>query len=386
MKILQLAQSFLPTVGGMELVVHHLSNALVARGHDVTVLAAHPPETKKSKEIARAYPPRYSVRTYDFGRRFGEVLGRNRRSILRAIGSLRQEWKFDVVHAHMLYYPGYCAVLGRLQWGYPLVVTEHGMFAQVCIDRTVHAPPAVQRKTLWTVREAPVLTAPGRDAFDLLMAERPARTGEDFSRVLPNGIALPSPEKIVAIESSTIRDSMRIVMVGRNHPVKGYDVALRALGRLRSQGAEVRLTIVGEGTDRLADEARGLGLTNWVEVSPHRSGEALWRTYASAGIFWLTSRRESFGLTKFEAMSFGLPGVYNDAPGVREGVYDETNGLLFRRDDADDLAHKTKQLLNDPALRARISATARETGESHRWERLIAEYEALYNEASPRAE
>ncbi|MCK4731975.1 MAG: glycosyltransferase, partial [Methanophagales archaeon] len=51
MKILQTPASFYPYIGGVENNAFYLSIELVKRGHDVTVICANEPNTKKEELI-----------------------------------------------------------------------------------------------------------------------------------------------------------------------------------------------------------------------------------------------------------------------------------------------------------------------------------------------
>jgi glycosyltransferase involved in cell wall biosynthesis len=60
-----------------------------------------------------------------------------------------------------------------------------------------------------------------------------------------------------------------------------------------------------------------------------------------------------------EAASTGRPIVTTDVPGCREIVAHEENGFLVPPQDADALAERLRQLLNDEALRRRMGRAGR---------------------------
>lgn len=375
MKILQLCQSFLPRLGGMEWAVHHLCNALVDHGHDVVALAAQHPERVTTEPLA-GFESRYEIVDYPFGFRFGGVLGRNQRSMLAAVDEQRRAFGFDVVHAHGLYYPGYCSLLARRRGDFPLVVTDHGDYMMMLVDASASSTPWGRRRMRWTVREAECLTAPGRDAFKALMK---GRNEKGSSRVVPNGVAPPEKQQIAQLRNDAATTKPTILMVGRNNPVKGFETGLRAFVELRKTD-DCELSVVGLDVDQLGALASELGVADHVTLHGAATGDELWRHFARADIFWMPSRRENMPLTKYEAMCFGLAGVYNDAPGVRDDVRDGVNGLLFKRDDAEDLARQTRRLLGDDMQTGLLSNAATETGDRFRWRNVVGQYEALYEE------
>jgi trehalose synthase len=71
------------------------------------------------------------------------------------------------------------------------------------------------------------------------------------------------------------------------------------------------------------------------------------------------STREGFGLTVTEAMWKGAAVVGGDVGGIRRQIRDGENGFLVNT--VDEAADRIVRLLQDPALRKRIGARARET-------------------------
>jgi glycosyltransferase involved in cell wall biosynthesis len=366
----------------MEWAVHHLSNHLVRQGHRVRVLTAVPPGNSKSAADLAPFAPEYELASYEFGFRGGEWLGRNLHSVLHAIGAQRREFGFDVLHAHGVYLPGYAALRGQRRWHYPLVITDHGHFFYMQLGTEQPSSNAMRRRMFQTVRHAPCQTAPGLESFEMLMRERKTR---DLSRPLPNGIGLPDAEYIEHLLHDQrchkpADEPLRILMVGRNVPTKGFPLGLRALAHLQSLGHSVRLRVVGRDTELLTDLAHELKIEANLELLDALPAEALWREYAAADIYWMPSLSETQGLTKFEAMGFALPVICHNTPGTREYIQPGNNGLLFAANDPGDLAAQTISLLSDSALRLRIGRTGQTLANSMRWEQLVKQYENLYKE------
>lgn len=122
-----------------------------------------------------------------------------------------------------------------------------------------------------------------------------------------------------------------------------------------------------------------------VANAPREQVEAL---YSSAALFWSATglgeneqRRpwtsEHFGITTVEAMSGGAVPVVIDRAGQREIVREGVDGFRWRT--RSQLAERTVQLAHDPALLARLSASARgraaefsEEAFDRRWRAIIA--------------
>ena len=78
-----------------------------------------------------------------------------------------------------------------------------------------------------------------------------------------------------------------------------------------------------------------------------------------AAVVLQKSTREGFGLTVTEAMWKGAAVVGGDVGGIRHQIRDGENGFLV--DSVDKTAERIVQLLQDPDLRRRLGAMARET-------------------------
>jgi glycosyltransferase involved in cell wall biosynthesis len=86
---------------------------------------------------------------------------------------------------------------------------------------------------------------------------------------------------------------------------------------------------------------------------------------AGLHVFVLPSESEGFGLVVREAQAVGVPVVATDTGGLSELVRDGDTGLLVPPRDTAALAAALRRMLEDPALRRRLSeAGRREAGAS----------------------
>jgi glycosyltransferase involved in cell wall biosynthesis len=81
---------------------------------------------------------------------------------------------------------------------------------------------------------------------------------------------------------------------------------------------------------------------------------------AGANIYVLPSYREGTPRSVLEAMAMGRPVVTTDAPGCREVVSHEVDGLIVPVRDAAALAAAIVRVWADPALRLRLGRASRE--------------------------
>jgi glycosyltransferase involved in cell wall biosynthesis len=159
-----------------------------------------------------------------------------------------------------------------------------------------------------------------------------------------------------------IREGLQVLCVGRLVPEKGQRVLLEAVAMLARRGRPVRLCYVGDGPDRAALEARvaELGLSDRVRFAGGVNQDAILAHYEAADAFALASFAEGIPVVLMEAMAMGLPCVTTYTAGIPELVRDGVDGVLVSPSDAEGLAAALERLLDDPALRARLGAAARE--------------------------
>lgn len=150
-----------------------------------------------------------------------------------------------------------------------------------------------------------------------------------------------------------------LISVARLAHLKGYDLLLPAIDRLRRSHPGIHLTVIGEGGERPRLEAliRRLDLGRCVAL-PGFSPEPL-PAVRAADLFVLPSRYEAFPNAALEALACGTPVVLTDCPGanaqlVRPGF----NGRLARAASPDELAAAIAVALGERAGydRAAISA------------------------------
>jgi glycosyltransferase involved in cell wall biosynthesis len=86
-------------------------------------------------------------------------------------------------------------------------------------------------------------------------------------------------------------------------------------------------------------------------------------------------------LKPFEAMGTGKVLITSDVAALAEIVDDGVTGLLHRKDDADHLAEKLSEAIQDEELRNRLGAQAREwVCETHSWEVISRKVTDVYNQ------
>jgi D-inositol-3-phosphate glycosyltransferase len=164
-----------------------------------------------------------------------------------------------------------------------------------------------------------------------------------------------------------------LLFVGRIQPLKGLDVAIRALAALGR--ADARLLVVGgssgAGGDVEVERIRALidelGVGSQVSFSPPQPHHLLSSYYRAADVVLVPSRSESFGLVALEAAACGVPVVASGVGGLLTLVDHGRTGFLVPDRDPDHFAAHVAHLLDDPDDAARMSRVAAERARRYTW-------------------
>jgi len=150
----------------------------------------------------------------------------------------------------------------------------------------------------------------------------------------------------------------RILCVAHLYPRKGVDTLLRAFARLTT---EAILRIVGAGPEgeRLEHLAHDLNIANRVHFLRHLPFAALAAEYRNAAVFALPTEQEGFGIVFLEAMASSLPIIATRVAAVPEVVADGVTGLLIDPGDEAALAHTLERLLRDQDLQKQLGSAGR---------------------------
>jgi glycosyltransferase involved in cell wall biosynthesis len=181
----------------------------------------------------------------------------------------------------------------------------------------------------------------------------------DKVHMVPLGV---DPEVFSPAEGKTVPGRI-LVVTSADVPLKGLMVLLDALAKLRVERPQAHLVCVGRAkpngpADRRLDE---LGIRGAVAFRSGLTQEELVELMQSAEVAAVPSFYEGFCLPAVEEMAVGLPLVATKVGALPEIVgSDNTAGLLVPPGDAEALAAALGRLLDDPELRGRLGAAARQ--------------------------
>jgi len=386
MNIGHLVAQFYPVIGGAEICIHNVCSALVGDGDAATVVTTTPPGPTVPSlpyAIERLHPRTCGLLTHQ------PWLGRI--YLQHRLRQLQRRHRCD---------------LWQVTMGWPLGVHAIDFFQQQripcilrCCGEDIQRVPEIG----YGYRLDPAVDARIRQAyprFDGLVALTPSVRQEYLDlgvlpekiRIISNGVDLSRFQRIVPDRARFERfgigpQTLIILTVGRHHPKKGYDQIPRIAQNLKARGCDFRWLIVGRGHadfTRRFPEAEKWGV-HTIEDQPtsgspsfNLPSDTLVELYRSADLFAFPTLLETFGMVLVEALAAGLPIVTTNAPGVRDVIAHERNGLVAPAGDADAFTTNLLRLLEHPAERARFRKLSLAAAETYDWSHVVAQYRDLY--------
>lgn len=383
--------------GGAELMVAWLSEALVARGHRVTVVSTcgpdaepYPVEVRNGVTVIRFFPRNLY---WNFARQ-------DQKPYRRALWHLRDAWNADagrrfaaivaesppaIVHTHLL--DGFSASVWRRarRAGIPIVHTAH--------DYHLLCPRAFLLTRDWRTCERPTTpcrayrawhlhTATDVDLFVspsefLLERHRAAGLRAGRTAVVRNGIPLPAYPALMRQESQAGR--MRFLLLARLTPEKGVRTVLQAAAAL-PRNLDFELVIAGRGP--LEDAVRQAADHDArIRFAGYVTGEAKEALLSSAHHLIIPSLwYENAPVSVIEASAYGLGVIASRIGGLPELVRDGRTGLLFPPGDAPALAAIMQGLISGEIGLPALARESRALAEAHTVDRMVDAYLSHYEE------
>jgi len=149
--------------------------------------------------------------------------------------------------------------------------------------------------------------------------------------------------------AGTAGGPIRLLTVGRLHPIKGYPLLLEACRRLGDSGVDWSLDMVGDGPmmDELKSLAGLLGITDRVRFSGAVGQDAIKSHFDAAEVIVVSSFMEGVPVVLMEGMAAGLAVLSTAVGGVPELAQDGCSAVLVAPGSAEALAAGLVRLARD---------------------------------------
>jgi phosphatidylinositol alpha-mannosyltransferase len=376
MRIGIVTEYYRPWPGGISEHVHHESEELIRRGHDVSILTGPASPGWRDESAAEVIRLGFDYKFTSNGALSRMVLGRY---LLNFRGLLRQR-AFDVLHVHAPMDP-FLGVAALLASECTTVGTFHANFT-----------PSLLWDTLF--RRLRFITLPawqrmhGRIAVSGEARRSIAEYFPGDYEIIPNGVDTRRFSPGAALLPGLDDGRKKVLFVGRSDPRKGLPLLLEAFASIRRAIPGVRLIVVGVERAEVEDRLRSLGddVVGDITFAGYAAPEDMAGYYAGCDVFCSPATgQESQGIVLLEAMAAGRPPVAFAIPGYRDVVHHEVDGWLVDDVDAQSLADGLVRVLGDDALRAQLSEAGRKSAESYSWPSVVERIENYFVRACERA-
>lgn len=348
--------------GGGERVLADVASGLVARGHDVAILSYDQPGGSSY------YPVDPHIERIMLG--IGSTTApATALTTLRRMVVLRKSIRTrapDVVvgFMHSMFIPLGLALMGT---PIPVIASEHIVPAHY---RSRPFQALLVRLTPYVTDCITCVSEQSRRAYPQSLREKMV--------IIPNPVNLKPSGRA---DAAGLHKARKVLLsVGRLEAQKDHATLIEAFAEIAGQVPDWDLRIIGEGLLRpkLESMVVELGLEGRVYLPGNSKDIAA--EYMSAQLFVLSSRYESFGLTTAEALAHGLPAIgFSDCLGTNQLIRRGVNGDLAngsgRRSTA--LAETLKPLMQDEALRTRLSEQTGTVAQAHHIENVCDHWETL---------
>ena len=364
LRIVQVSPYSWDVPGGVQIHVRELSAHLRALGHEVRILAPgrHPGSRADALIVGRAVPVRGngSVARISFGPQVGRMVGR----------ALR-DFRPDVIHVHEPLVPS-VSMHAVLQANAPVVATFHSNVGRERVGSLWFRLAVPMIRPVWNrlARRIAVSEAARHSVT--------SRMGDGDLRIVPNGVDV---SRFAAAKPAELPPGRHVLFVGRLEERKGFPVAVQAFAELARVYPDLRLLVIGDGTERDAVETLPADARSRVEMLGRVDDDRL-ASYLKAADLYIgpATGGESFGIVLAEAMAAGLPIIASDIDGYRDVARDGREALLVPPGDPAALVAGVRRVLDDATLAESLGMAGEQRAHEFDWDVVTDRVLDLYGE------
>jgi glycosyltransferase involved in cell wall biosynthesis len=337
-------------VGGIFRHILDLANGQVERGHYVGIIADSLTGGERAEAALAEIAPRLKL-----GVRRVPIRREPRAADLMVWANLARmirQLTPDVLHGHGAKAGAYVRLRPRSNRTIR-VYTPHG--------GSLHYPLDTWKGNFYSRLERALMNSTELFLFESAFArdtyQRTIGTPQGLGRRVFNGVTAEEFEPVPRDDDAT-----DVVYVGEFRHIKGADLLIDAVARLRADGRPVTLTLGGDGEEleTLKAHVQRLGVGDAVRFIGHVKARY---GFSKGSLLVVPSRGDSMPYVVIEAAAAGVPMIAANVGGIPE-IFDTHTKALFAPSNVGAMADAIRHALDDPAatlnraksLRERISA------------------------------
>ena len=333
-------------VGGIFRHILDLANGQAERGHHVGIIADSLTGGERAEAALKEIAPRLKLGV----QRLAIRREPHPTDLLVWFRFMFLIWRLkpDVLHGHGAK-AGAFVRLRRRSRNKIRIYTPHGGSLHYPLDTFKGAFYSLLERTLMNNTELFLFeSAFARDTY-----QRTIGIPKGLVRCVFNGVTADEFDPIVKAADAT-----DVAYVGEFRHIKGADLLIDAVARLRVGGKPVTLTLGGDGEemDALKAKVQKLGLTEAVRFIGHVKAR---HGFSKGALLVVPSRGDSMPYVVIEAAAAGIPMVAAKVGGIPE-IFGPHTQALFAPSNADAMADAIKTALADPAAAQERAKALRE--------------------------
>lgn len=338
-------------VGGIIRHILDVANGQIERGHHVGIVADSLTGGARADAALAEIEPRLKLGVHRVAirrePRFADFV------VWTHIAGLIRKLKPDVVHGHGAKAGAY-ARLRRRSSKVIRVYTPHG--------GSLHYPLDTWKGRFYSQLERTLMNSTDLFLFESAFArdtyQRTVGKPTGLVRCVFNGVTAEEFEPVPSAD-----DAADVAYVGEFRRIKGADLLIDAVAKLRAEGKPVTLTLGGDGEEfeRLKEQVKRLSLGDAVRFIGHVKARY---GFSKGSLLVVPSRGDSMPYVVIEAGAAGVPMIAANVGGIPE-IFDTHTDALFAPSNAGAMADAIKAALDNPAATAARAKRLRERISEH---------------------
>ena len=401
LKIALLSYRSDPFSGGQGIYVKNVSEALLDRGHEITIFSGNPlPEVNEDIKVEKIDTPGF-FETFDSIERIKifSALEKNRLNLFDFFETFTGTFTepvffgerliknkvfqesvdtFDVFHDNqsLSAYPQ--TILNKLitTLHHPIHVdkeidlaNEKNFFTRLSIKRW-YSFLNFQKKNLASVKKVISPSASSKNDIRNYFDYPPKNIS-----VIWNGINLDDYK----FHQREKFNANFVTIISSDVPMKNLKTVLKAIYLLKQDGLNAKLTIIGDLREENKNLINKLDLANDIDYKSKLPRDELIKALNDADIGIAPSSYEGFGFPLVEMIATGLPVIVSDKASLPELAGNA--GLIFDSKDSTDLKKKMKELIENKILRNKLTENSKlRRDDFFGWDEYAKKLEDLYEE------